>query len=98
MPDQVIDEARARESEEPTCYLQQAVGEPAGWQSGAGKSAAKLRDGAKHQMQTVKHNISKDRELMRRVSDGDAPKRSDKIKPNLEDYIKEFGLKMDIEG
>lgn len=41
--------------------------------------------------------ISKDRELMRRLSGSDVPKRTDKIKPNPEDYIHEYGLKMDID-
>lgn len=38
-------EGMERECEETTCYLQQVVGEPATWQSRAGKSVAKLREG-----------------------------------------------------
>lgn len=57
------DEGMERDCEEPTCYLQQVVGEPTTRQSGAGKSAAKLREGPKP-MQTVKRKITKDRELM----------------------------------
>lgn len=77
--------------------MQQVVGEPPVWQEGGGKSAAKLREGAKQQTLTVKHKIGEEREVMRRVSDGDIPKRPDKIKPNPEDYIQEYGLKMDID-
>lgn len=86
-----------RGAQETMCYLQQVVGEPPNWQESGGKIAAKLWGGAKQQMMFVKHNIGKDRELSRRVSDGDVPKRPDKVKPNPGDYIQEYGLNMDTD-
>lgn len=77
-------------------YLQQVVGELLAWTEGAGKSAVKMMAGNKVQVTVVKHKMMKGRELMWRVSDGDAPTAHNKTKVvSVEDYAQEFEIQMD---
>lgn len=69
-----------------TCCLQEVVGEPPQWQESACKSAAKMHNATKQQNMFVNHKISKGRELMRRVSDGDVPKRPERVRPSIAEY------------
>lgn len=81
----------------PPCYLQHVVGEVGIWTSGFGKSAAKGKEPNKQATASVKHKIFKEREFTRRVSEGEASRKNANVKPNPEEYLQEFGLKMDVD-